>query len=74
MLETHFGVIVAVSREEISAINAEESLAAKFGVEEGAPILFRQRLVSDTDGRLVEFNKVYYKGDGFKYSIDIERR
>ncbi len=74
MLETHFGVIVAVSREEISAINAEESLAAKFEVEEGAPILFRQRLVCDTDGRLVEYNKVYYKGDGFKYSIDIERR
>lgn len=73
MLETDFGVIVAISREEISAINAEESLAKRFGVEEGAPILFRQRLVCDTDGRLVEYNKVYYKGDGFKYSIDIER-
>lgn len=74
MLEEDFGVIVAVSREEISAISAEAMLADKFGVAFGAPMLFRQRTVCDTDGRLVEFNKVYYKGDGFSYSIDIERR
>ncbi len=74
MLEEDLGVIVSVSREEISAIMAEETLAAKFGVEPGSPVLFRQRLVIDTDGRIVEFNKVYYKGDGFTYSIDIERR
>lgn len=73
MMEEDFGVIVAVSREEISAISAEESLAEKFGVEVGAPLLFRQRIVSDTDGRMVEYNKVYYKGDGFSYSIDIAR-
>lgn len=74
MLEEDFGVIVAVSREEISAISAEKPLTEKFGVPVGAPLLFRQRMVFDTDGRLVEFNKVYYKGDGFSYSIDIERR
>lgn len=73
MLEEDLGVIVAVSREEISAISAEAPLAAKFGVKSGAPLLFRQRNVCDTDGRMVEFNKVYYKGDGFSYSIDIER-
>lgn len=73
MLEEDFGVIVTVSREEISAISAEEVLAKKFGIEIGDPLLFRQRIVSDTDGRMVEFNKVYYKGDGFSYSIDIAR-
>ena len=74
MLEEDHGVIVSVSREEISAIKAEETLAEKFSVEIGSPILFRQRLVCDSDGRIVEYNKVYYKGDGFTYSIDIERR
>lgn len=74
MLEEDIGVIVAVSREEISAVSAEAWLADKFGIEAGAPLLFRQRIVSDTDGRLVEYNRVYYKGDGFSYSIDIERR
>lgn len=73
MLEDKLGVIVAASREEISAISAEESLGAKFGVLVGAPLLFRRRIVSDTDGRMVEYNKVYYKGDGFSYFIDIAR-
>ncbi len=74
MLEEDFAVIVALSREEISAIRADAFLALKLGVEIGAPLLFRQRLVFDTDGRVIEFNKVYYKGDGFNYAIDIERR
>ena len=74
MLEEDCGVIVAVSREEISAIRAEKNLAEKLGVDIGSPLLFRQRLVSDTDGRVVEYNKVYYKGDGFTYSIDIAKK
>jgi GntR family transcriptional regulator len=74
MLEQDCGVLAAVSREEISAISADAYMAEKLGVEQGAPLLFRQRIVSDSDGRIIEFNKVYYKGDGFTYSIDIERR
>lgn len=73
MLEENFGVLVSFSREEISAISAEQTLSERFGVEPGAPLLFRSRVVSDSDGRLVEYNKVYYKGDGFSYSIDIHR-
>lgn len=73
MLEDDYGVIVAVSREEISAISAEPWLAEKLGIAAGTPVLFRRRIVSDTDGRMVEFNKVYYKGDGFTYSIDIAK-
>ena len=73
MLEEDLGVIAAISREEISAISADEMLADKLNLVVGAPVLFRKRIVSDTDGRLIEFNKVYYKGDGFSYSIDIAR-
>jgi GntR family transcriptional regulator len=74
MLEEDLGIIVSTSREEISAISAEEALAGKFGIEPGDPVLFRNRTVCDTDGRIVEYNKVYYKGEGFSYSIDIEKR
>lgn len=73
MLEEDFGAIATVSREEISAINADALLSEKLRVEIGAPILFRKRIVSDSDGMLLEYNKVYYKGDGFSYSIDIAR-
>ena len=74
MLEEDFGTIASVSREELGAITADEYLAEKFNVAIGAPILFRKRIVSDTNGQLMEFNKVYYKGEGFTYTIDIARQ
>jgi GntR family transcriptional regulator len=73
MLEEDLGVIAAFSREEISAIAADEWLADKLNLEAGDPVLYRRRIVSDTDGQLIEYNKVYYKGEGFSYSIDIAR-
>jgi len=73
MLEEDLGVIAAFSREEISAISADEWLADKLNLDVGDPVLYRRRIVSDTDGQLIEYNKVYYKGDGFSYSIDIAR-
>ena len=73
MLEEDCGVIVAVSREEISAISAEKWLADKLGIVVGTPLLFRQRIVSDTDGRMVENNKVNYKDEGLTYSIEIAK-
>ena len=74
LMEEEFGVFPTVSREEISAIAAEEKLAEQLQIELGAPVLFRSRMVYDSDGRAIEFNKVYYQGDGFTYSIDIERK
>ena len=74
MLENEIGAYPIVSREEISAIAAEKSLALRLKVKEGAPVLFRKRVVFDSDGKAVEFNKVYYQGEGFSYSIDIERK
>lgn len=74
LLEEKCGVFPSISREEISAIAAEEALAAKLRAEPGAPVLFRSRLVCDSDGRAIEFNKVYYLGEGITYSIDIERK
>jgi GntR family transcriptional regulator len=73
MLEEDLGVIAAFSREEISAISADEWLADKLNLDVGDPVLYRRRIVSDTDGQFIEYNKVYYKGDGFSYSIDIAR-
>jgi GntR family transcriptional regulator len=73
MLEEDLGIIAAFSREEISAIAADEWLADKLNLEVGDPVLYRRRIVSDTDGQLIEYNKVYYKGEGFSYSIDIAR-
>lgn len=73
VLEEENGVIVSLSREDISAIAASEDLAAQLEIEEGDPVLTRNRVVFNSDGLVVEYNKVFYRGDGISYSVEIGR-
>jgi len=72
-LEKDHHVTVAVSKESISAILANKKLAEKLSIDEGAPILFRKRLVCDPGDRPIEYNLGYYRADSFTYTIDIAR-
>ena len=73
MLEQRYGVIVHKSVEEVSAMLADEELAAKLGIRVGDPILRRKRLVLDATGFPVEFNVGYYRADSFTYRIEAEK-
>ena len=72
-LEKDHHLTVAVSKESISAILANKKLAEKLSIDEGAPILFRKRLVCDPGDRPIEYNLGYYRADSFTYTIDIAR-
>ena len=74
ILDEEFHTVVALSREEISSIIAGEELARQLKIESNDPVLYRKRLVFDPGNRPVEYNKVYYRGESFIYSIDIERK
>ncbi len=74
VLEMDYSTVVAISKEEIRAILADDFLAEKLNVQTGSPVLFRTRRVYDPGGWAVEFNLGYYKADKFTYSIDIERK
>ena len=69
ILEEKYATRVAVSKEEISAIAAENWIAEKLNVPIESPILFRKRLVHDPGDRPVEYNLGYYRSDSFTYSI-----
>lgn len=73
ILEKDYSTIVKVSREEITAVSADEQVAALLKVRKGAPILQRVRKVYDPGNRPVEYNIGYYKGDSFTYRIESER-
>lgn len=73
IIEREYNTIPAVSKEEISAILADEKLARILDFKKGEPILFRKRLVSDPGDRPIEYNLGYYRADKFKYTIDIKR-
>lgn len=73
ILEKDYSTIVKVSREEISAVSADEETADLLNISPGAPILKRVRMVYDPGNRPVEYNTGYYRGDSFTYKIESER-
>lgn len=73
MLEQEFSVIAKVSKEEITAISADETLAKQLGIHKGDPILKRKRFVYDPGRRPIEYNIGYYKSDSIVYTVESER-
>jgi GntR family transcriptional regulator len=74
LLEEKYDIHVSTSREEICAVAADDKLAGQLQVKKGDPLLFRKRSVFNSDGLIVEFNKVWYRGDGISYSLEIGRQ
>jgi GntR family transcriptional regulator len=73
IIEKECGYYADVSKEEISAIIADDFLAGKLNIETGDPILKRERVVLDRGHSALEYNVGYYKAENFKYSIELRR-
>jgi len=73
MLEKAHGIIAMVSKEEISALLADERIAEKLETPVGAAILFRKRFVYDNNEKPIEYNLGYYKADSFIYTVESRR-
>ena len=73
MLEEKHSVIATISKEEISAIVADDFIAGKLEIQPGAPVLYRKRYVFDQGERPIEYNLGYYKADSFIYTVESTR-
>ncbi|MDN3588496.1 GntR family transcriptional regulator [Pedobacter aquatilis] len=73
MLEQEHGIVAMISKEEISAMLADEFVSTKLETVQGAPILFRKRFVYDNQERPIEYNLGYYKADSFVYTVESKR-
>jgi len=73
MLEKSHGIVAMISKEEISALLADDFIAAKLETNVGFPILFRKRFVYDIEERPIEYNLGYYKADSFVYTVESRR-
>ena len=73
LLEQDHSVVAALSKEEISAIAADEAVAEKLRIPLGSPILFRKRFVYDQGERPIELNIGYYKANSFVYTVESTR-
>jgi len=74
ILEFDYNSIAKLSKEEISAVSANEHLADKLKIKKDDPLLKRKRFVYDPGNRPLEWNVGYYKADSFTYSLEFERQ
>ncbi len=73
MLEHNYGIVVKLSKEEVSARLAGDLIAEKLEIGANDPILIRKRFVYDDKGLPIEYNIGYYRADSFTYTLESER-
>jgi len=73
ILENDYGVALGAAELQIESMLADDYLALQLGVEAGAPVLRIERLTYTADGKPVDFEYLYYRGDAFQYRMRIER-
>lgn len=73
LLETEHAVVATLSKEEISALEAETQIAEKLRISVGSAVLMRKRFVYDQVDRPIEYNLGYYKAKSFTYTLESRR-
>lgn len=74
ILENDCAVPLGRADISIDAIAAESAVARALSVKDGAPLLRIERLTHDSDGRPIDFEYLYFRGDTFQYRFQIDRQ
>jgi GntR family transcriptional regulator len=73
LLENEIGISLGKAELQIEAMLADETLAGLLQIEEGAPILRMERLTFSAEGKPIDFEYLYYRGDAFQYRMRVDR-
>lgn len=73
-LEDHYRLELYEAYEVIEATGADKKSAELLELEVGAPVLLNQRTAYLKDGTVIEYEKVLYRSDIFKYHNKLIRR
>ncbi len=74
ILENDLRVPLGAADLSIDAVPADAKTAKALGVERGAALLRIERLTHDAQGRPIDFEYLYFRGDAFQYRLRIERQ
>jgi len=73
-LEDRYRLELYEAYEVIEAARVDETSAGLLELETGAPVLLNQRATYLKDGTIIEYEKVFYRSDIFKYKNKLIRR
>ena len=63
--------LASSANETIESVIADKKIADYLHVKEGSPLLFVQRVTKDQRDRIVEYAEFYYRGDRYRYSVQL---
>jgi GntR family transcriptional regulator len=72
-MENDYGLQLGDAELRIEATTADDQLAEFLGISDGAPILRIERLTCTSDGKPLDFEYLYYRGDAFQYRVRVGR-
>ncbi|MFT6387227.1 MAG: GntR family transcriptional regulator [Cellvibrionaceae bacterium] len=73
VLENECGVALENAKVSIESQLCDDYLSRHLQVEAGGPILHIERMLFNTEHQPVLYENLFYRGDVFRYSLDIER-
>lgn len=73
-LERDFGIVMRAAAQQIQATVLSEDEAKLLGVPAFSPALVVERQVQAADGRVIEYAKSLYRGDRYRFEVNVLRR
>jgi|GEM_PF-59255 len=73
VLENDLGLAIGHAEVAIEARAAEREVAHALRVENRAPLLCLERRTCDREGNPIDFDRIHFRGDAFRYQLRIER-
>lgn len=73
ILEVDYGILLGHADIQIGAMGADAALAAALGVAPGAALLRIERLTFTADGKPLDFEYLYVRGEAFQYGLRLPR-
>ncbi|QAU33936.1 GntR family transcriptional regulator [Janthinobacterium sp. 17J80-10] len=73
ILEKDYGIALGHAELQIDALPADAHLALALQVKQGTALLRIERLTHGADGKPLDFEFLYFRGDAFQYRLQIAR-
>lgn len=73
ILENEIGIALGAAEISIEAALAEGEIASHLGIAGGVPVLRIERLTTSADGRPIDFEYLYCRGDAMRYGLRLTR-
>lgn len=73
VIENDCGIAIGSARVNLEAVHCDSKLAEFLNMEPGSPTLHIERTILDGAGKPLLYENLYYRGDRFRFGMEIER-